>query len=175
MPSHTNNIASFRVLKLNSMPLLPPPSKKLLEIFSSASIAHPNYCSNRVRSRKEKQKRKSKINGFIAFRSFHSRVIKSSRTQQEISTSLAKVWELEPNREVWNYYALLYNETAKGEDFLCWLYRNLGIVNDANHSMKQISKINKSHFLSKIEDVFLQKSSTQAAAGVEAVLLDRLS
>lgn len=159
MAPHSRNKTPFRVLKFNDIPMLPPPSIELLEILNSEKVADPTYSPRRLRSRK----RKPKINGFIAFRSFHSRAIKNTRKQQEISSSLAKVWEVEPNREVWNYYALLYNETAKGEEFISWLYRNLGMNDDANCSIKQISKVKKTHFLSKIEDVFIQSSQSSGS------------
>lgn len=156
MSQDSSNIKFFSVLKLNDLPPLPSPSKWLQEILTSINFADPMYHPCKLKSRYENRKRKSKINGFIAFRSFYSRAIKSPKPQQEISASLAVAWKLEPNRKVWNYYALLYNETAKDEEFLYWLYRSLGIIDDASCSVKQISKVNDTYFLSKIEDVFLQ-------------------
>ena len=95
MSQDSSNIKFFSVLKLNDLPPLPSPSKWLQEILTSINFADPMYHPCKLKSRYENRKRKSKINGFIAFRSFYSRAIKIPKPQQEISASLAVAWGLE--------------------------------------------------------------------------------
>lgn len=146
--------SAFRILKLTELPQLPQPSPQLQEILRLAGSA-PSVSRRQVRRKSGSRKKKRRINGFIAFRCFYSRAAKSSQSQKELSTSLGKIWESEPNRNIWNCYALHYNETGEDEEFMDWLYRNLKLANGLPLP-KQVVKPYPSHINSNVEDVFLE-------------------
>lgn len=144
----------FSVIHLQNLPHIPQPSEELRRILRSCegALSAPEIEKRKFRKRKGK----GKLNGFIAFRAFYTKAIKDPKLQIQLSQILSKVWENEPNRSIWNCYALRYNETANGEEFMHWLYRNLGLIKDSGIHSHQVSRACKSHILSNVEDVFLE-------------------
>lgn len=147
--------SQFCVLRLGELPKLPRESENLQAILRRFDCVP---CSHVPKLTKQKNRKmlKRRLNGFIAFRSFYSRRVNSSLMQKELSSLLGQVWKREPNRSVWICYALQYNETGGEENFIDWLYRNLGLASTTRNPRKQISRACKSHGLENVEDVFLE-------------------
>lgn len=72
----------------------------------------------------KKKKARVKINGFIAYRAFHSRNVPTEH-QGELSLFLAKEWKENPEIQViWQRFAIEYNSTTQRKKFVTWLLEN---------------------------------------------------
>lgn len=138
------------------IPTIPAPSPHLSKILADCNSLHQASNLSRVfllKKSKSRNKKKRRINGFIAFRSFYSKSIKGASTQRELSTKLSTAWRAEPNRHIWKCYALQYNAAGGEEDFISWLLRNLGISNEK--PVQTILRTSQNKVLNNVEDVFL--------------------
>ncbi|CUM68277.1 uncharacterized protein PRCAT00005999001 [Priceomyces carsonii] len=127
--------SSEQIFSLSEIPFLPIPSddlKSLLLEFNNinvpVSLGNETITkrANRRASRHLKNMKIKKINGFIAFRSFYSRLITNPDHQRQLSVLLGKLWVNEPNRATWNRYAIEYNAllgNSRGQykPFVEWL------------------------------------------------------
>lgn len=132
-------VKSMQVVFFTELPSLPTPSIDLQDILVRFNQTRGNYIDDsswgsqifdmKMSTRKSRIRCKKTrcLNGFMAFRSFYSRSISNVEHQRELSTLLGKLWKDEPNREIWNRYAIEYNSQAINQDFVDWLFRALGL------------------------------------------------
>jgi hypothetical protein len=108
-----------------------------------------------------RKRRRTKLNGFMAYRAFHSRDIATS-LQGELSLQLAKEWMRDPAAQlVWKRYATEFNvfSSTQGQNirFVDWLLRS---ISDDNYS--DISEKNFSNESSRVQDIFDPENSEKA-------------
>lgn len=163
LPNFNGSQPTIRILLFQVLPELPKPSKKvegiLLHCNSNSNEKFDTKGSIKVSKRRKKTKKtkKRKINGFIAFRTFYSRSIGDSTTQKQLSSKLGEAWGSEQNREIWNCYALRYNETGGLNDFITWLLKNLQGNIDCNQNRPARKKfVRQSDLFRNVEDVFIE-------------------
>ena len=132
-------VKSMQVVFFTELPSLPTPSIDLQEILIRFNQATRNCAGDsswgsqlfdmKVPTRKSRIRCKKTrcLNGFMAFRSFYSRSIYNVEHQRELSTLLGKLWKNEPNKAIWNRYAIEYNSQAINQDFVDWLFKALGL------------------------------------------------
>lgn len=149
---------AFTVLQATRLPDIPLPSSRLQNLLCQYQFDDIHANKKASRSKKNRagtdQKRKRRMNGFIAFRSFYSKTIKGTSHQKELSSKLAAIWKDEPSHQTWNCYALQYNATGGEETFVNWLNRKLGFENAVE--VDDTLRIYKNHTLKNVEDVFLE-------------------
>lgn len=131
-------VKSMQVVFFTELPSLPTPSMDLQEILVSFNHVKGNgvdealwdsVFNTRMSTRKNRHRCKKRrcLNGFMAFRSFYSRSISNVEHQRQLSKLLGKLWKNEPNKAIWNRYAIEYNSQAVNQDFVDWLFGALGL------------------------------------------------
>ncbi|CCE85849.1 Piso0_005485 [Millerozyma farinosa CBS 7064] len=173
----SDKLSSSSILFLTELPSLPSPSLELKNIllnFSSAnhdfdndewdffglgldSKGHKKTTSRRY---KPKGRRTRSLNGFMAFRSFYSRSISNVEHQRQLSSLLGSLWQTEPNKNIWNRYAIEYNTRATNQDFVEWLCKALSLPLDV-FSIPSTSTVKNNKWLftsnnnyNAVEDVY---------------------
>nr|BBD18017.1 putative transcription factor [Ogataea minuta] len=147
-----NGSQYFMASELPQLPDASPTLRKLLNDYRSQNSSlvtsrkrKKSPGSNRITKRSTSKRRRS-LNGFMAFRSFYSQNIDTYKSQKDLSSALAKVWNLEKNQNIWNRYAAEYNISCTTASFVSWLklklgQRNLEIEKLADSTWCQVSII----------------------------------
>lgn len=132
-------VKSMQVVFFTELPSLPTPSLDLQEILVKFKQATGSFPGDTlwesemfdmkipIRKNRNRCKKTRCLNGFMAFRSFYSRSISNVEHQRELSSLLGKLWKNEPNKAIWNRYAIEYNSQAINQDFVDWLFKALGL------------------------------------------------
>ncbi|ODQ66785.1 hypothetical protein NADFUDRAFT_50690 [Nadsonia fulvescens var. elongata DSM 6958] len=94
----------------------PPLTDDLMQLLFHENIStQPNK-----RIRKGRSSEKTKINGFMGFRSYYGRNITVTR-QTSLSKIFADIWEKYPYKKVWSMYTAQYKQYPRSESFSTWL------------------------------------------------------
>ncbi|CCE86960.1 Piso0_005485 [Millerozyma farinosa CBS 7064] len=173
----SDKLSSSSILFLTELPSLPSPSLELKNIllnFSSANnefdndewdffgLGSDNKSPKKTTPRryKPKARRTRNLNGFMAFRSFYSRSISNVEHQRQLSSLLGSLWQTEPNKNIWNRYAIEYNTRATNQDFVEWLCKALSLPLDV-FSIPSTSTVKNNKWLftsnnnyNAVEDVY---------------------
>lgn len=151
------NGVSFGIFQTQVLPELPEPSEYIKDILAACKTrikAEPLQSNKRSRRKANTRRR---LNGFIAFRAFYSRTVRDSQLQKHLSSLLGKAWKAEINRNVWEIYATLYNETGGDESFLNWLLSRLNLSNPTSVLVASRDKmVCRKTVHSKVEDIYLK-------------------
>lgn len=158
---------SEQIFSLTKLPILPCPSTELTEIlfqFNDLNFYAQNYHNVKKQKAGNPKKKFRSINGFIAFRSFYSRLVANPEHQRKLSIMLGKLWSQEPSRQIWNRYASEYNMTCHKHDnkvaFVDWLCDTLNLntsmVIDPNTNIVRNNnwKFSSSSSESIVEDIY---------------------
>lgn len=138
IPEQTSELQSLHMFFFSDLPSLPFPSTDLQDVLVKYnqmndggsyvdSLFNPLSIKKKSRRCKLRSNKTKCLNGFLAFRSFYSRSIFNVDHQRQLSSLLGKLWRKEPNQEVWNRYAIEYNNQASNQDFVGWLCMALGL------------------------------------------------
>lgn len=171
-----SRLKSVQVVFFTDLPQVPHPSDELRVILDKfcGEDMFLDACgkiltdTHKKLGRKCKPRKNKRINGFMAFRSFYCRSIFNVEHQRQLSTLLGNVWKNEPNKAVWNRYAIEYNTQLPDADFVDWLCTSLGFgVGDSTDSATSVVKNDSWQFSSTnstnaVEDIyFLGADSVQ--------------
>lgn len=162
------------VFSSNEFPILPMPSDSLKKLLFEVNNMTQKQPKNRTLFSPHKKnnsfKISSKINGFIAFRSFYSKSISNPADQRKLSRSLANIWLGEENKETWESYSQLYKMSKaylKNQTFVAWLCQHLrlkfnysqiystNILQTATTSHTRIDRLDNVSRLYAVEDIYL--------------------
>lgn len=146
-----NAVSQYSNYFLNQFPTIPDPSEELLAILRQFRTLDdlPHI------ERRSKQKRKrSKINAFVAFRSFYGRDIRSVEKQRQLSKALAKVWKHEKGKSSWKRYATEYSSAIREILFPVWLDR----MQTGSYKNIEVKKNDLIVYNTKVEDLYLYTS-----------------
>lgn len=155
MGSHQSKRKFDTILQLDFLPSLPDPSPRLLDLIEKSNS---NTTKLAFKSAKLKLMKKRKMNGFMAFRSYYSSLLRSLDCQRELLSTLATLWKEEYGKNVWRFYAVQYNEHGGEEAFSTWLNRRLkgGRITRAP---TLVHKKYEGLLYENVEDVFIEKES----------------
>ncbi|ONH67106.1 Mating-type-like protein ALPHA1 [Cyberlindnera fabianii] len=104
-----------------------------------------------------KRATKTKLNGFMAFRAFHSREISTIEHQRGISMSLATVWASDPPSQlVWQRFAAEYNQTVRYEPDLSFVDWLLSMSKGVDSKIDEPTKRTLSR-AARVENIYVEK------------------
>lgn len=170
MKKNNRGLTSFRVKRqrptkapkmsqLNLQSFVSTPSTiyttplRLQKLLQNISPGYSNRAtrSNYKHNPKPKGK-KTKMNGFIAFRTYYSNIGQSYEDQSKLSKELATIWKEDDSlQKVWEKFAEEYNVCGNDMPFLNWFELNKTKLKPKENDVIT-QKTNISHLI--VEDIY---------------------
>lgn len=185
-PSKADSDASFNgkgmfgCSKLPDIPELPSEFKNVLNNFKADATLNevPKKTRTVIKKQSSKgavnkaKKKKTKLNGFMAYRAFFSRDVIGIKAQRGLSSCLSKAWQSDENQLIWKRYATEYNaQAALSPDvpFVEWLMKTTGRETEEDKKNREWLQNVKSGM--RIQDVYFDdKNELLRSEGVPNAL-----
>lgn len=157
--SQSNGSGMFPCSGMPEIPEAPLELQQLLEHLKAQDIGErkiraPKKSNNKLNTKKPK----TKLNGFMAYRTFFSQDIYSIKDQREVSSCLGRCWATDKSQLIWKRYATEYNvrpSQFSNMPFLEWLLKSTGNETKQEKEKKEWTKHLKSG--SRIQDIYFNE------------------
>ncbi|CDR41160.1 CYFA0S06e02894g1_1 [Cyberlindnera fabianii] len=166
MTSGEASVTIFAATKLPDIPSIPYTLQKQLDELRSQTTTSDRRKIKRLPQLQVsvnrddtviKRATKTKLNGFMAFRAFHSREISTIEHQRGISMSLATVWASDPPSQlVWQRFAAEYNQTVRYEPDLSFVDWLLSMSKGVDSKIDEPTKRTLSR-AARVENIYVEK------------------
>lgn len=154
--SQSNGSGMFAFSQLPDIPEPPNELKCLLEkLKDNENTSKKRRQTRKPTNRTVTKQPKTKLNGFMAYRTYFSQEIYSIKDQRELSSCLGKSWATDKSQLIWQRYATEYNARpvqCSSLSFLEWLLKSTG--NESQEEKENIQWRNNVKSGIRIQDIY---------------------